>query len=191
MKKARFAAIAAAAGVALAVPFLVSAQGAPAGDGPGMRAGGFHHVHARHGGPGEQAMMGGAFLRGLDLTEAQRDKVFAVMHANAPAMREQGKILRATRGELAKLALSNDYDEAKVKALTDRSAQAMSTIAQLRARGMNEIFRTLTPEQQAKVIERQARWEQRGPGGWRHFGPGGEGRRGGPGIDGGPGAGRS
>ena len=186
MKKARIAAIAAAAGVALAVPFLVSAQGAPAGDGPGMRAGGFHRVHARHGGPGEQAMMGGAFLRGLDLTEAQRDKVFAVMHANAPAMREQGKILRATRGELAKLAMSNDYDEAKVKALTDRSAQATSTMAQLRARGTNEIFRTLTPEQQAKVIERQARWEQRGPGGGRHFGP-----RGGPGIDGGQGAGRS
>lgn len=190
MKKARIAAIAAAAGVALAVPFLVSAQGAPAGD--GMREGGaFHRIHARHGGPGEQGLRGGAFLRGLDLTEAQRDKVFAVMHANAPAMREQGKILRATRGELAKLALSNDYDEAKVKALTDRSAQAMSTIAQLRARGMNEIFRTLTPEQQAKVIERQARWEQRGPGGGRHFGPRGEGRRGGPGFDGGPGAGRS
>lgn len=190
MKKARIAAIAAAAGVALAVPFLVSAQGAPGGD--GMREGGeFHRIHARHGGPGERGMMGGAYLRGLDLTEAQRDKVFAVMHANAPAMREQGKILRATRDELAKLALSNDYDEAKVRALTDRSAQATSTIAQLRTRGMNEIFRTLTPEQQAKVIERQARWEQRGPGGGRHFGPGGEGRRGGPGFDGGPGAGRS
>lgn len=190
MKRARFAAIAAAAGVALAVPFLVSAQGEPAGD--GMRAGGaFHRTHARHGGPGEQAMMGGGFLRGLDLTEAQRDKVFAVMHANAPAMREQGKILRATRGELARLALSNDYDEAKVKALTDRSAQAMSTIAQTRARAMNEIFRTLTPEQQAKAIERQARWEQRGPRGGRHFGPGGEGRRGGPGMGDAQGAGRS
>ncbi len=177
MKKARIAAIAAAVGVALAVPFVVSAQGAPGGDGPGMRAGGFHHVHARHGW-GERGMMGGAFLRGLDLTEAQRDKVFAVRHANEPAMREQGKILRATRAELSKLALSNDYDEARARALTDRSAQAMSTMAQLRARGMNEIFRVLTPEQQAKVIERQARWEQRGPRGGRSFGPGGEGPRG-------------
>lgn len=167
MKKARIAAIAAAAGIALAVPFLVSAQGAPGGDGPGMRDGGFRHVHARHGGFGERGMTGGAFLRGLDLTEAQRDKIFAVRHASEPAMREQGKILRATRVELSKLALSNDYDEAKARALTDRSAQAMSTMAQLRARAMNEIFRVLTPEQQAKVIERQARWEQRGPRGFR------------------------
>lgn len=173
MKKARIAAIAAAAGVALAVPFLVSAQGAPDGAEPGMRAGAFHRMHAQrgahgahgaYGGHGEQAMMGGAFLRGLDLTEAQRDKIFAVRHANAPAMREQGKILHAARTELSKLALSNDYDDARARALTDRSAQAMSTMAQLRARGMNEVFRVLTPEQQAQVIERQARWEQRGAG---------------------------
>lgn len=188
MKKARIAAIAAAAGVAVAVPFLAAAQGAPGGDAAGMRAGGFHYAHARHGGFGERATMGGAFLRGLDLTEAQRDRIFAVRHANEPAMREQRKILHATRAELSKLALSNDYDEAKAKALTDRSAQAMSTMAQLRARGMNEIFRVLTPEQQAKVIERQARREQRGP---RFFGPGGEGRRGAPAPAGAAGAARS
>jgi len=198
MKAARIAAIAMAGGLALAVPFLVSAQGAPAGDGPRMQVRGeFHKAHARHGhgARGEHGMMGGAFLRGLDLTEAQRDKVFAVMHANAPAMREQGKILRATREELAKLALSTDYDDAKAKALTERSAQAMSTMAQLRARSTNEIFRVLTPEQQAKVVERRARWGERGG---RGFGPGegrpggpGEGRRGGPGMQGGPGAARS
>lgn len=177
MKKARIAAIAAAAGVTLAVPFLVSAQGAPHGDGPGMRAGKFHHVHARHDAHG---VAGGAFLRGLDLTEAQRDKVFAVMHANAPKLREQGKILRASRAELTRLALSTDYDEGKARALTERSAQAMTAIAQLRAQGMNEIFRALTPEQQAKVRERQERWERGGPRGGRHFGPGGDGPRGGP-----------
>ena len=183
MKKARIAVIAAAVGVALAVPFVVSAQGAPDGAEPGMRAGAFHRMHARHGGYGghggygERAMMGGAFLRGLDLTDAQRDKIFAVRHANAPTMREQGKIMHAARAELSKLALSNDYDEARVKALTDRSAQAMSTMAQLRARSMNEVFRVLTPEQQAKVIERQARWEQRGEG---RRGPGVPGRQAGP-----------
>ncbi|RPH60528.1 MAG: periplasmic heavy metal sensor, partial [Burkholderiales bacterium] len=189
MKSARIAGIAIAGGLALAVPFLVSAQDAPGVDRERMQMRGeFHKAHARHGHQygrgmqGERGMSGGAFLSALDLTDAQRDKVFAVMHANAPAMREQGKILRSTRGELSKLALSTDYDEAKVKALTDRSAQAMSTMAQLRARSMNEVFRVLTPEQQAKVVERRARWEQRGAG--RGFGPGGEGRRGAPGMEG-------
>lgn len=202
MKAARIAGIAIAGGLALASSFVVLAQSAQGGEGPRMQMrGDLHKVHARHGhhdgydargggmmggGHGERGMMGGAFLRGLDLTDEQRDKVFAVMHANAPAMREQGKVLRATRSELSKLALSTQYDEAKARALTERAAQAMSTMGQLRARAMNEIFRALTPEQQAKVTERQARWEQRGPG--RGFGPGGEGRRGAPGIEGRPGA---
>src|SRR5690606_30274017 len=85
MKAARIAGIAMAGGLALAVPFLVSAQGAPASDGPRMQMRGeFHKAHARHGhgARGEHGMSAGAFLRGLDLTEAQRDKVFAVMHAN-------------------------------------------------------------------------------------------------------------
>ena len=183
MKSARLAGLALAGGMALAVPFLASAQPGPGPGGPGPRMGGdFHSMHARHGhGWHGEWGMGGGFLRGLDLTEAQRDKVFNVMHANAPAMREQGKVLHAARADLAKLALSNDYDEAKAKALTERSAQAMATMAQLRARGMNEIFRALTPEQQAKVLERQARWEQRGQG---RRGPGGPG----PGAPGRPGS---
>jgi len=200
MKAARIAGIAIAGGLALASPFVVLAQSAQGGEGPRMQMrGDLQKAHARHhhgygghgggmmgGGHGERGMMGSGLLRGLDLTDEQRDKVFAVMHANAPAMREQGKILRATRSELSKLALSTQYDEAKARALTERAAQAMSTMGQLRARATNEIFRALTPEQQAKVTERQARWEQRGPG--RGFGPGGEGRRGAPGIEGRPGA---
>jgi len=168
MKSARIAGLALAGSLALAVPFLVSAQAGPGQDGPGAWGrGDAPRMHARHGhghghGMAGQRGMGNGLLRGLDLSEAQRDKVFAVMHANAPAMREQGKVLRATRGELQKLALSTDYDEAKVKALSERNAQAIATMSELRARGMNEIFRVLTPEQQAKVFERQARWEQRG-----------------------------
>lgn len=187
MKPARIAGLALAGGLALAIPFFVAAQAGPGTWGPGARMGGdFHPAHARHGhGHGHvhgwqgERGMGAGFLRGLDLTEAQRDKVFGVMHASAPAMREQGKVLRATRAELAKLALSNDYDEARAKALTERSAQALAAMAQLRARGMNEIYRELTPEQQAKVRERQERWEQRGH---EHRGSGEPGRPASPGA---------
>jgi SAM-dependent MidA family methyltransferase len=70
--------------------------------------------------------------------------------------------LRETRDEFAKLALSSDYDEAKVKTLADRNAQAISEMAQLRARNMNEIYKVLTPEQQAKVQERMSRRATRG-----------------------------
>ena len=69
-----------AAGVALAVPLTaVAFQGHPGGH---HGCGGF----AGHGGPG---MMGGEMmpphLRGLNLTEAQRDKIFEIMRAGAGA----------------------------------------------------------------------------------------------------------
>ncbi|MBN9429346.1 MAG: Spy/CpxP family protein refolding chaperone [Burkholderiales bacterium] len=113
-------------------------------------------THFRGEGPG----MG--WLRGLNLTEQQRDKVFEIMHGSAPALREQGKVLQQTRRELARLPLSADYDQAKARGLAERHAQAMAQMAELRARNMNEIYRQLTPEQQKHVSERMARFEQRG-----------------------------
>ena len=84
-----------AAGVALAVPLTaVAFQGHPGG----------HHGcgdFAGHGGPG---MMGGEMLpphlRGLNLTEAQRDKIFEIMHAQAPVMRDKAKALRKAETDL-------------------------------------------------------------------------------------------
>ena len=171
MKPARIAAFTVAGSLALAAPFLVSAQSSS--DGPQARPsnvqmkqhahwrhGGGHHAHGKwaHGKRGH----GDRFLRGLDLSDEQRDRIFEIRHAAAPKMREQAKTLRETRGEFAKLALSADYDEAKVKALADRNAQAISEMAQLRARNMNEIYQVLTPEQRTKVQERQARRASRG-----------------------------
>lgn len=167
MKPARIAALTIAGSLALAVPFLVSAQPSP-DDGP--RAGPSRmmlkqHAHWQHRGDGHhrgEHMRGSrghgdGFLRGLDLNEEQRDRIFEIRHAAAPKMREQAKLLREARAEFAKLALSNDYDDAKVQALAERNAKAISEIARLRARSMNEIYKVLTPEQQAKVQERQAR----------------------------------
>ncbi len=196
-RTARIAGIVVAGSLALAVPFLVSAQSAPDAQREGRHAGA--HLMSAHGGghghqrghvgfgPGMGGMQGGEhlsgrMLRGLDLTDEQRDRVFAIQHANAPAMRDQAKVLRGARSEFAKLALSGEYDEAKVKEIADRNAQAISAMAQLRAKSMNEIYRVLTPEQQAQVKERLARWEERGARG-EGRGMRGEGRRGGPGID--------
>ncbi|MCD6679667.1 MAG: Spy/CpxP family protein refolding chaperone [Burkholderiaceae bacterium] len=172
MKSARIAAFTVAGGLALAVPFFVSAQAAPDAtpQAAPSRMMGQQHAHWRHGaeGPrGGEAMAGryghgDRFLRGLNLSDQQRDRIFEIRHAAAPKMREQAKVLRETRSEFAQLALSSDYDEAKVRTLADRNAQAISEMAQLRARNMNEIYKVLTPEQQAKVQERMSRRAQRG-----------------------------
>ncbi|MCD6673963.1 MAG: Spy/CpxP family protein refolding chaperone [Burkholderiaceae bacterium] len=172
MKSSRIAALTVAGSLALAVPFLVSAQGSPDGTQQPPARMMKQPAHWQHGAEGHRGggpmfgarghgRHGDAFLRGLDLSEQQRDRIFEIRHAAEPKMREQAKALRDTRGEFARLALSPGYDEAKVKALADRNAQAISEMAQLRARSMNEIYKVLTPEQQAKVQERLAQRAQR------------------------------
>jgi Spy/CpxP family protein refolding chaperone len=136
----------------------------------GHRHEGFHRAHGRQhahearyaggpmGGHGFEARM----LRGLDLSESQRDRIFELRHAQAPAMREQGKILRNAQRELRALAMSADYDDAKAGELSERAAKAMAEMARLRARNGNEVWKLLSPEQREKVGERMARWQERG-----------------------------
>lgn len=147
-----------AGAVAASVPLALYARGDMGGercDGPAA----MHRGAFGMGGPGEHG--GGRdmmrMLRGLDLTEAQRDKVFELVHANMPAMREQGKVLRNNHEALRKLALSDQYDEAKVKALTEQNAQAMAQMAQTRARMGHEVYQLLTPEQRKALEERLAK----------------------------------
>lgn len=170
MKPARIAAFTVAGSLALAVPFLVSAQASPDA---GAQAGPQkmlmkQHAHWRHGGEHHRSMRGDAmrghgerFLRGLDLSDEQRDRIFEIRHAAAPKIREQAKVLRETRGEFSRLALSSEYDEAEVRALAERNAQAISEMAQLRARSMNEIYKVLTPEQQTKLQERRSKMQEK------------------------------
>jgi len=86
-------------------------------------------------------------LRMLQLSEAQEDKVFAIMHAEAPQARDLGKAVRNAHRGLHELATSAKYDEAKAKGLADSLGKALSEAALLRARTHHQIYEVLTPEQ--------------------------------------------
>jgi Spy/CpxP family protein refolding chaperone len=150
--------ILAGAGLALALPLAAFAQGAPSmSGGPGMDGGPRFHMR---GGPGEgghghwghRGHHGGAmFLRGINLTDAQKDKIFAIRHALAPQMYEKFKLVRQSREDLRGMATAANYDEARAKAAIDAGARAKADIALLRLRGEHDIFSVLTPEQKAQV----------------------------------------
>ena len=141
-----------AAGLALAIPLTALAfqgsHGAPGachgGEGP---AG-----HGRHARGGE---MGPHYLRGLNLSEAQRDKVFEVMHAQAPLMRDKAKVRHIAEDELRKLTAAPDYSEAKVRALADGLGKSAGEMALARAKVDRQIFDILTPEQRKLLAERK------------------------------------
>jgi protein CpxP len=137
----------------------------------------FHGFRGPPPGPGFGGFPGGGyggpgfgpppFLAGLHLTDEQQDKVFAIVYAAAPAMRDQEKALRKARETLRDINVSPQYDENRVKGLADSAAKADSQLMVLRVRTEHEIYALLTPEQKKQFEERR-----------REHGPGERGERG-------------
>lgn len=143
---------------------------------------GMHDGHAMHEGHGKrgEGMRGHGMrdemremgmgdgmrmLRGLNLTEAQRDQVFELMHKQVPAMRERARTMHKARQALQALALSPQFDEARAKTLADGMAQAVAEMAMSRARTASAIYQLLTPEQRKQADEQRERRERRAPAG--------------------------
>jgi Spy/CpxP family protein refolding chaperone len=97
--------------------------------------------------------MGPDYLRGLNLTEAQRDKVFEVMHAQAPGMREKAKAHLAAEEALRHLTAAPDYSEATARALADTLGNSLVEMALARAKVDRQIFDLLTAEQRKQLAE--------------------------------------
>ena len=93
-------------------------------------------------------------LRGLDLTQAQRDQIFKIHHEQAPAMREQMKNMRNARRDLAQAAGGEPYDAERVRAAAEAQGKAVTQLALMRAQTMQKVSAVLTPEQRAKLKER-------------------------------------
>jgi len=141
----------AVAALALAIPLAVMANST----GP-REAGSGGHCGAmdRHGPMGKRGgEMGPHYLRGLNLTEAQRDKVFEVMHGQAPLMREKAKAHQAAEEELRKLTAAPDYSETKASALAGDLGKSVAEMALARAKADRQIFDILTPEQRKQLVE--------------------------------------
>ena len=92
-------------------------------------------------------------LRELNLSDAQHDKIFKIMHDLAPALREKAKEASKAHYELQTLVFSDKYDEARVRTLSETSAQAMAAMVQMRAASLDQIYQTLTPDQRKKADE--------------------------------------
>lgn len=101
------------------------------------------------------------FFHGLDLSEAQQDKVFAIVHAEAPYLREQSKAAAKAREALRALATADKYDDAKAAALAKDLATAEANIALQHVRTQQKLLAVLTPEQRNKQADEKPRHPQR------------------------------
>lgn len=112
-----------------------------------------------HRGHPDADMLGGAplppFLHGIALSEEQKDAIFAILHADAPALRTRMKAAHKAHEALRELTLSGKYDETKAKELAETAADNMAVLTLLRSRSEARIFQLLTPEQRKQASERR------------------------------------
>lgn len=107
-----------------------------------------------HGGMGHFDHMP-PFLRGLDLTEEQRDKIFDITYAQIPEMRKLHKELRSLHQQQKALPMSADYDAGKMKKLVDTETKLRAEQMLKMAETHNKIYQLLTDEQRKELAERK------------------------------------
>lgn len=134
-----------------AVAIAQSPQAGPGVHGPGRGP--------RGGGPG--GFGGDLGLRGIDLTDAQREQVRAIMESHTTELEQVRTKLRAAHQSMGAATAAETIDEAAIRAKSADVAAAMADEAILRGKLRAEVFAILTPEQQQKVKEQRTEQQQR------------------------------
>jgi Spy/CpxP family protein refolding chaperone len=121
------------------------------------------HQAGKAGGPaGSVPRMFHRAARALDLTESQRTAVRGVLAAHAGEIEAQVKARMESRRALRQAAMAQPADEGAIRALAAQAGNAQADGALLFARIRTEILPILTPEQQEKLKDLQARAGGRG-----------------------------
>ncbi|KAF0844097.1 Spy/CpxP family protein refolding chaperone [Methylovorus glucosotrophus] len=103
------------------------------------------------------------YLRGLDLSEAQEDQIFALMHDQIPALREQQKQRRHALDELDALAKAPSFDERKAQQLAEKLSEIEKQFVLSRVRNDFKINGILTAEQRKQLEETKAQFGKHKP----------------------------
>ena len=88
----------------------------------------------------------------LSLSESQRDRVFSIMHAQAPLLYEQHKIIRKAYIDLHNLAISGDYSDESARPITEKLGKAHANVALILTQGEHQIHALFSPEQQRLLL---------------------------------------
>lgn len=135
------------------VAILAGGSAVALAQGPGGRRG--------PGGPGMRGPAAFLNLRGLDLTEAQRDQVRAIMESHKAEFDQVRSRSRDAHRAFAEAARAESIDEAALRTRSADVAAAMADEAILQAKVRGEMLNVLTAEQKQKLQEQRAARQQR------------------------------
>ena len=117
------------------------------------------------GGPGRGGPLGRGgpmmLLRGLDLTDAQKDQVKSIMESHAEERKALGDRARTAHQALQAAITAESVDEALIRQRSADVAAVEADLAVAEARTHAEVWQILTPEQKTKAKEFQAKAQER------------------------------
>ena len=93
------------------------------------------------------------YLHGVTLTEAQKDQIFTLTHAQVPVIREQHKQEFALKKELHEVTKAEKFDDAKAQQIATKLAALEKEKSLGHARNQAKILGLLTPEQRTQAQE--------------------------------------
>ena len=96
----------------------------------------------------------------LDLTDAQKTQMKGIMEKERPTMKPLMQQAHQTQQQLRQYE-QGAYDEAKVRALATQQAQTMAELTVQKTRIHSEMYQLLTPDQQTKLKELEAKHQAR------------------------------
>lgn len=147
-------------GVVLGIAGLITTSVIHAQAGRGRGARGPRFGQMGPGGPGGPgAIMRG--LRALDLTDAQREQVRAVVEQYQPQFEQLGTQAREAGQVLRDAVTADVFDEGAIRSAHQAVAAAQADLAVVGAQVHRDVMNLLTPEQRQRAAELKAEREQR------------------------------
>ena len=115
----------------------------------------FGQMHERDGEPGPFGTP--PFMRGLGLSEAQNERVFTILHGQAPRRRALDTAERKANDALRAVALAPELDQARASSAAQALGQAIADQELLRLQTRALLKAVLTPQQRALLDAPRAR----------------------------------
>jgi Spy/CpxP family protein refolding chaperone len=103
----------------------------------------------------------GFYVHKLDLTDAQRAQLKAIMAKEKPTLQPLMQQMAQGHSQLRELVMSGTFDEAKARELASQQSQTMTELAMQHARIASEMVQILTPDQKTKLTMLISQHEQR------------------------------
>lgn len=130
-----------------------------AAQGPGRGPMG-HGGPVGHDGPmGHGGHRGGMMLHGLDLTEAQKERVKQIHEDARSQSKPVAEQMKQVREELHEAVKANNTGV--IGTLAARQGQLTGQMTEIHARAMAAVHAQLTPEQKQKLADREAKMRER------------------------------